>query len=112
MPTDGRFAVFTDMVFGVRAALKILRTYMAEPPRGHGIKTVRGIVSRWAPPSENATDNYIRIVCGRSGVSPSENLTFEMRDKICRIIQAMSFVETGKIIDLHIIHNAYDLAKI
>lgn len=112
MPTDGRFAVFTDMIYGVRAAFKILRTYMAEPPRGHGLTTITAIISRWAPASENATENYIRIVSSRSGISPCETLTFAQKDKICRLLQNMCFVETGKIIDMKIIHEAYDLSAI
>jgi hypothetical protein len=64
---DSRFAVFTEMKYGVRAALKIFRTYQTQ----HGLKSVAQMVSRWAPPSENNTSAYIDAVAKRVGVSPT-----------------------------------------
>lgn len=63
---DPAFATFTDAVFGIRALNKILRTYTTK----YGLTTVRGIVSRWAPPNENDTDSYVEHVARVVGVDP------------------------------------------
>lgn len=52
------FVVFQSPEWGIRAIVKILQTYQ----RVHGIDTVQGIISRWAPPSENITGSYVRAV--------------------------------------------------
>lgn len=57
--TDKKFVQFTEMKWGIRAAIIILRTYVTK----HNLRSVREIISRWAPPSDgNATDAYIQYV--------------------------------------------------
>ena len=36
--------------------------------------TIRGIVSKWAPASENNTEAYIRNVSRLTGIDPDENI--------------------------------------
>lgn len=57
------------------------------------VSTIEDIISRWAPPSENATQNYISVVC---------SLTKFKRDYIPKsvgdvalILAAMHVVEQG-----------------
>ncbi|WP_206934127.1 structural protein [Roseococcus thiosulfatophilus] len=60
-PRDGgrrRFAVFTSHEYGIRALALLLQTYQDR----HGLRTIRGIVNRWAPPNENSTGSYVRFV--------------------------------------------------
>lgn len=57
--TDKKFVQFKTMQLGIRAALIILRTYVTK----HNLRSVREIISRWAPPSDgNATEAYIQYV--------------------------------------------------
>lgn len=57
---DG-FSCFSEMEFGIRAAcMLVMRTY-----RKYGLLSVGGIITRFAPPSENKTDNYIAFVIGK-----------------------------------------------
>lgn len=51
------FCVFDQMENGYRAAFVLLHNYVKR-----GYDTVREIVSRWAPASENDTEAYIRII--------------------------------------------------
>jgi len=67
---DGRFVVFDTPENGIRALARILKTYRDK----YGLETVRGIVSRWAPPSENNTGAYIGSVCSRVSVAPDARL--------------------------------------
>ena len=61
---DSRFAQFTSMAYGYRAAFKLLNNYQ----RNYGLDTIRKMISRWAPSNENHTEAYVKTVSGRSGV--------------------------------------------
>jgi hypothetical protein len=56
--TDKAFCEFKSMDYGFRAAFCILRTYFSK----RGVRTLRQLISRWAPPTENNTEAYIRKV--------------------------------------------------
>lgn len=68
--TDSRFAVFSEMKYGVRAALKVFRNYQ----QLYNLRTIAQMVSRWAPPSENDTAAYIAAVSKRVGVASNAPL--------------------------------------
>lgn len=55
---ENGFCVFEDEDWGFRAAFKCIKTYHRK-----GFNTIRKIINRWAPPSENPTENYIEFVC-------------------------------------------------
>lgn len=79
------------MEWGYRAAIRTLQNYN----RIHGLTTIRQWISRWAPPCENDTENYIRFVCKNAEVG--ENCEPNLSNKIvmCRIVAAMSHMENG-----------------
>ena len=56
--TDREFVQFQSDLFGLRAAFRILRTYLCL----YGLCTLRQVICRWAPPEDgNNTDAYIDI---------------------------------------------------
>ena len=62
--------------------------------RRYSIDTLRGIVTRWAPPLENDTKSYIRFVAERAEVDPEAALL--PRDvRLRAIVEAMSRFERG-----------------
>lgn len=65
---DPDFCTFSTPEYGIRAMGVILLNYQ----RKHGLKTIRQIITRWAPPSENDTDAYVTHVADRLGVRPDE----------------------------------------
>ncbi|WP_338807126.1 structural protein [Pseudomonas chlororaphis] len=67
---DTAFVQFIGPQWGIRALARTLITYQDK----HGLRTVRAIIGRWAPPNENNTESYIRQVDGRLGVSPEERI--------------------------------------
>ena len=68
---DRSFCQFETLEYGWRAAFYLLtRTYYHK----YRLYTVRAIVSRWAPPSENNTEAYIANVCRLTGIAPDEPL--------------------------------------
>ncbi|SDF04762.1 hypothetical protein [Rhodospira trueperi] len=62
---ETRFAVFKAPEWGIRAIARVLITYQDR----HGIRTVRGMIGRWAPAAENNTAAYVRAVADRLGVA-------------------------------------------
>ena len=64
--TDPDFCQFAGAKWGIRA---LARTLIAYQDRW-GLKSVKRIISRWAPPNENDTGAYVKAVAEAVGVSP------------------------------------------
>jgi hypothetical protein len=108
--TDKRFEEFESMAMGLRAGFILLRNYIeGTKTRPTKFNTIRKIVSRWAPPSENYTQRYIDNVCKWSGLLPDEVVQFRERKKMVAIVQAMAKMECGVTLDVALIESAYDL---
>lgn len=90
--TDGHFEQFSDMAYGYRAALTLLRGdgYI----RG-GNDTIRKIITKFAPDNENDTAKYISDVSAMTGMDPDTPIARNDRDSLMRIVYAMSVVENG-----------------
>lgn len=88
--TDGRLAIFPDVETGRSAMSALLDTYATK----HGLNTVSGIISRWAPRNvdNNSTDAYIKTVASKLGVDPNAPLTKEHRPLL---MDAMAQYEAG-----------------
>lgn len=67
---NGGFVDFTHPEYGVRASAKNLYTSQEK----YGNNTVSDIITRWAPPSENNTDQYIDYVANEMGVGANDDL--------------------------------------
>lgn len=67
---EKRFARFDSPENGIRALGKLLLTYQ----RKHGLKTVKTIISRWAPSMENDTAAYVRAVEASTGTRPDTDV--------------------------------------
>ena len=66
---DRAFCQFKSLEYGWRAAFYLLtRTYYHK----YRLYTIRGIISRWAPSSENDTSAYIANVSRLTGITPDE----------------------------------------
>ena len=105
-PTDPAFEEFVTIEYGLRAAFCILRRYI----RRYHKQTVPDIVSTWAPASENNTQRYIDIVCQRSGITPTQPIQYEDAVTMCKLVEAMAFVECGQSIDGKKIEQGYKMA--
>ena len=108
--SDPSFCVFKSMVYGLRAAHKLLRNYITgSDGRVKPADTISTIIMKWAPPSENATQKYIEFVANETGLSPFERIHFLNRKTMCDLVAAMAFVECGQRIDRKLIESAYDM---
>ena len=67
---DGKLATFSSLDEGIKATDNLLKTYGDQ-----GINTIAGIISKWAPPSDNnPTPAYIAQVAQTMGVKPDQQL--------------------------------------
>lgn len=108
--TDKEFEEFESMEMGIRAAFKILRNYIT----GFGGKspkfnTIETIVRRWAPPSENNTDAYIRAVADKVGIPAKQKVSWLNRRYMVDICHAMAEHECGVNLDRQLFESAYDM---
>jgi hypothetical protein len=87
---DGGYLIFSDMRYGIRAMVKVLRNYK----RLHGIDTIRGIIYRWAPPADNnPTDSYVKHVAEYLGVGINQKINVD--DHMVKLITVISKHENG-----------------
>lgn len=87
--TDPAFVQFETPEYGIRALARVLRTY-----ENRGLRTIRQIISRWAPPEENDTEAYIQAVAKAVGVTPNQPL--ETVVHLPKLIMAIIAHENGR----------------
>ena len=92
---DPAFKQFESLAWGYRAVFVLLHTYRVR----HGLRTVRGMISRWAPPVENHTEAYIRAVAADTGIDPDEPLDTLDPATMIPLAAAISRVENGTAAD-------------
>lgn len=103
---DSAFCSFKTMEWGVRAAVKILRSYSRK-----GIHTIADIIQTWAPPIENNTNEYIKIVCSRTGYKPTFIINVYDENQVVALLLAMAFVECQTSFDEKVFRAGFNLAN-
>lgn len=89
--SDGTFCTFDTPEDGYRAGFMLLLNWNKK----YGLNTVRQIISRQAPPSENSTENYIQYVAGAMGVNPDDQLQLFDGATITNLATAITHMEQG-----------------
>jgi len=88
---EPRFCVFETPQAGFRALAKTLLTYQSK----HGLRTVRDMINRWAPPKENDTEAYITQVAREVGVGSREIVSLRKQVALQRMVTAIARHENG-----------------
>lgn len=108
--TDPAFEEFESIEMGLRAAFKLLRRYITgDDGKRKPDDTIQKIISRWAPPVENATNSYIQFVADHLGIHPYQRVWFVNRAQMIELVRAMAFVECGVWLDPDVVATGYDL---
>lgn len=89
---DKDFCTFADPKWGFRALAKVLLVYQQR----YGLDTVQGIISRWAPSSENNTDAYVAAVAGRMGCDLNTHLELRNYTEMFPLVDAITRHENGR----------------
>jgi hypothetical protein len=85
---DNGFSTFSSLYYGYRAISVLLNTYF----NTYNLKTIKGIISRYAPGSENNTTAYINFVANQTGFGPDQILT---ESDLVTLIPAIVKMENG-----------------
>ena len=89
---DPRFVVFDAPEWGIRAIVRVLRSYRDT----HGLRTVRGMINRWAPPIENDTEAYAVTVARKLGVDPDDRVDIDDGELLRGLVKAIIRHENGR----------------
>lgn len=89
-PIKNGFAVFKSAQEGLSAMAGNLLAYSR-----HGLDTVKAIVSRWAPASENNTAAYISAVAKQIGAGASDHLNLRNPEVLAKLMAAITQHENG-----------------
>ena len=89
--SDSAFRQFESVEWGYRAMFVLLHTYATK----RGCCTLRAMINRYAPPTENFTEGYLRCVTNATHLSPDESISTTDGAVMTAIVAAMSAVENG-----------------
>lgn len=89
--SDGHFAVFLDMSYGIRAAAINLHSLIVR-----GNDTIKKVISLWAPASDgNDTTAYINHVAAQCGITANTPIDPTNTAVMLKILQAIFYQENG-----------------
>ena len=89
---DKEFFTFQNPVYGIRAMARILIKYQDD----YGLRTIRGIIGRWAPASENNTEAYIKRVVERTGFDADHELDMHQHEYLKPLVIAIIWHENAQ----------------
>lgn len=103
--SDPSFKEFYTAALGYRAMFVVLDTYA----RRYALKSIREMITRYAPPSENFTEGYIRFVARTAGITPDEELNTRRPQDMIPVVMAMSEIENGTPANIGDVHRGWNL---
>jgi hypothetical protein len=89
--SDPAFCQFDTMAHGIRAIAITLINYQ----QMHKLRTIREIITRWAPPEENNTSAYISNCADLTGYDPDAALNMTREDDLTALVMAICQHENG-----------------
>lgn len=97
---DTAFCQFSSLVYGYRAAGKLLQNYQIK----HKLYVLNQIIGRWAPPNENNTRAYADRVAEQMSKELGEPISVASlldvckdKDTLCALVVSMHLVENGQL---------------
>ena len=98
------FESFDTLENGVRAGIIILRNYFLK----YNLKTIQGIISRFAPNNENDTQNYVNFVSDQMKIAPDETITAN-KETLWKLSQAICKMENGYTLKREVYEKAFSM---
>lgn len=102
---ESGFSKFKSVEFGLRAGIKLIQNYATK----YNANSVHTIISKFAPPSENDTKNYIKFVTARMGVTEYENIGVFSKYNMFELLKAMCKMESQYVLTESVFDKAYNL---
>lgn len=106
--SDPDFCVFLTPQYGIRVIAKLMFAYQDF----HDLNTIRGIVDRWAPPSENDTDAYAQFVAEHAGWGIDTHLNLHTMPQVLRgmVVAIIAYENAGYAYDNGVVTAGLQLA--
>lgn len=82
---EPRFCRFDSPENGIRALGKLLQTYQSK----YCLKTVKDIINRWAPATENNTNAYVKSVEAYTNTKPGAEIDLREHDILKGMVKAI-----------------------
>lgn len=89
---DNHFEQFTDIHWGIRALMVNLRTQQNK----YKLNTVAKQITKYAPPTENNTAQYINFVAEKMGVTPHAVIDVNNQATMLKMAKAIVLMEVGQ----------------
>jgi len=89
---DPAFCQFSNAAYGIRALARTLITYQDK----YKLCTIREIITRWAPPTENNTQAYIHAAAKHAGFAPDMKLNLHDYEQLRAVVGAIIRHENGR----------------
>jgi hypothetical protein len=89
---DVEFFTFKTSIYGIRALARTLITYKDK----YDLRSIRQIISRWAPSVENNTNAYVRAVVADTGLDADQPLDLHRFDHLLPLTKAIIRHENGQ----------------
>lgn len=102
---DREFKEFSSMAYGYRAMFVLLHSYNLR----YGLNTIRSMLTRYAPPTENFTEGYIRFVARRTGIEADTPIDTRNERDMIAMVRAMSEIENGTSAILSEVEHGWEL---
>jgi len=90
--SDPVFCEFETPIAGLRAGYRNIFVNYQD-----GINTIEGLITKYAPPSENNTAAYINAVCVQMNCKPKDALNFTKYETLMPLGRAIIRQEQGKL---------------
>lgn len=89
---DAAFESFATPEDGIRALAVVLKNYQ----RNYGLRTVRQIINRYAPPVENLTGAYAAAVARSMGITVDQTIDLSDAGILTALVNAIIHHENGR----------------
>lgn len=110
---DHEFEQFRTLTDGCRAAAILavnIITGRARSCLNRRYDTLGQFIQKWAPPTENDSESYIKRVCEITGYNEFTKLYPIQKHVLCYVLWAMAQVECGQVVPLNYFENGFSLA--
>lgn len=84
--------MFKSPIYGIRAMARVLIAYQIK----HGLRTIRQIIGRWAPPNENDTVTYVKAVSADTRLPADQLLDMHAYADLKPLVEAIIQHENGQ----------------
>ena len=102
---DGRFVIFSDPIYGFRAAARVLRSYHRQ-----GFITLSQMINRFAPNHENNTEQYIQSVSEWASIGKNERVNVNDNEQLARLLHSMARMEVGQYYGIKMAQQGVEIA--